>query len=90
MNNGFGWSHLPKSFMSQNATFLVMTALIYNFYKFLLSRIPLYDFGLKKTSRIRTFVFKFVSVSAKWIKAARQNVLNIYTSNKSYANLDFG
>jgi hypothetical protein len=67
-----------------------MTALIYNFYKFLLSRIPLSDFGLKKTSRIRTFVFKFVSVSAKWIMAARQNVLNIYTSNKSYANLDFG
>ena len=90
MNNGFGWSHLPKSFMSQNAAFLVMTALIYNFYKFLLSRIPLRDFGLKKTSRIRTFVFKFVSVSAKWIRAARQNVLNIYTSNKSYADLDFG
>ena len=36
------------------------------------------DFGLKPTSRFKTFVFKFVSVAAKWIKAARQNVLNIY------------
>ena len=46
--------------------------------------------GIVPTSRIKTFVFKFVSVAAKWIKAARQNVLNIYTSNQAYAKLDFG
>ena len=90
MNNGFGWSHLPKSFMNQNAAFLLLTALIYNFYKHLLSLIPAPDFGLKNTSRIKTFVFKFVSVAAKWIKSSRQNVLNIYSSNRPYANLDFG
>ena len=33
MNNGFGWNRLPKSFMSQNTVFLLMTALIRNFYK---------------------------------------------------------
>ena len=90
MNNGFGWSHLPKSFMNQNAAFLLLTALIYNFYKHLLSLIPVADFGLKNTSRIKTFVFKFVSVAAKWIKSSRQNVLNIYSNNRAYANLDFG
>ena len=90
MNNGFGWSHLPKSFMSQNAAFLLLTALIYNFYKYIFSKLKVSDFGLKPTSRIKTFVFKFVSVAAKWIKAARQNVLNIYTSNQAYAKLDFG
>ena len=90
MNNGFGWNHLPKSFMSQNAAFLLLTALIYNFYKYLISCIPVKDFYLKPTSRIKTFVFKFVSVAAKWIKAGRQKVLNIYTSNGAYANLDFG
>ncbi len=90
MNNGFGWSHLPKSFMNQNAAFLLLTALIYNFYKHLLSLIPAPDFGLKNTSRIKTFIFKFVSVAAKWIKSSRQNVLNIYSNNRAYANLDFG
>ena len=90
MNNGFGWSHLPKSFMNQNAAFLLLTALIYNFYKHLLSLILAPDFGLKNTSRIKTFVFKFVSVAAKWIKSSRQNVLNIYSNNRAYANLDFG
>ena len=33
MNNGFGWSHLPKSFMNGNAVFLIMTAITRNFYK---------------------------------------------------------
>ena len=90
MNNGFGWSHLPKSFMSQNAAFLLLTALIYNFYKHCLSKIKVSDFNLETTSRIKTFIFKFISVPAKWIKAARQDVLNIYSTNTAYANLDFG
>jgi hypothetical protein len=48
-------------------------------------RIEVKKFGLKETSRIKTFVFKFISVPAKWIKTARQCVLNIYTDNHAYA-----
>ena len=43
-------------------------------------------FGLKKTSRIKAFVFKFISVPAKLIRMARLYQLNIYTHNKSYQN----
>ena len=39
-----------------------------------------------KTSRLKAFVFKFISVPAKWIRTARQFQLNIYTDNKSYQN----
>ena len=38
-------------------------------------------------------VFQFISVPAKWIRMARQDVLNIYTDNKAYAHVfknDFG
>lgn len=52
-----------------------------------------YDFRLRATSRIKTFVFKFISVPAKWIKTSRRHVLNIYSDNNAYANLfktDFG
>lgn len=86
MNNGFGWARLPKSFMAENTVFLLMTALIRNFYKFLMDRLDTKAFGLKKTSRIKAFVFRFVSVPAKWIRTARQFQLNIYTDNKSYQN----
>ena len=85
MNNGFGWNRLPKSFMAENTVFLLLTALIYNFYKNIMSRIDTKAFGLKKTSRIKAFVFRFVSVPAKWILTARQYVLNIYTENRAYA-----
>ena len=85
MNNGFGWDRLPKSFMAENTVFLLLTALIRNFYKTIMLKLETSKFGLKKTSRIKTFVFKFISVPAKWIKTSRQYVLNIYTCNQAYA-----
>ena len=86
MNNGFGWAKLPKSFMAENTVFLLLTAMIRNFYKFLMGRLDTKAFGLKKTSRIKAFVFRFISVPAKWIRTARHYQLNIYTDNKSYQN----
>ena len=85
-NNGFGWARLPKSFIAENTVFLLLTALIRNFYKFLMDRIDAKAFGPKKTSRIKAFVFKFISVPAKWIRTARHYQLNIYTDNKLYQN----
>ena len=93
MNNGLGWNRLPKSFMAQNTVFLLMTVLIRNFYKAIMQRLKTHEFGLRSTSRIKTFVFKFISVPAKWIKTSRRYVLNIYSDNYAYANLfktDFG
>ena len=49
MNNGFGWARLPKSFMAENSVFLLLTAIIRNFYKFLMGRLDTKAFGLKKT-----------------------------------------
>ena len=93
MNNGFGWNRLPKSFMAQNTVFLLMTAMIRNFYKAIIQKMNVRKFGLKRSSRIKTFVFKFISVPAKWIRMARQNILNVYTENNAYAHIfktDFG
>ena len=93
MNNGFDWKRLPKSFMAGNTVFLLLTAFIRNFYRHLISDANMKSFGLKRTSRIKTFVFKYVSVPAKWIKTARQHILNIYTSNDAYMmafKFDFG
>ena len=51
-----------------------------------MGRLDTKAFGLKKTSRIKAFVFKFISVPAKWIRTARHYELNIYTDNQSYLN----
>ena len=91
--NGIGWNRLPKSFMAQNTVFLLMTALFRNLYKAIMQRLKTHEFGLCATSRIKTFVFKFISVPAKWIKTSRRHILKIYSDNNAYANLfqtDFG
>ena len=45
------------------------------------------EYELSTTSRIKTFVFKFISVPAKWIKTSGEYRLNIYTVNPAYARV---
>ena len=71
MNNGFGWDRLPKSFMAENTVFLLLTALIRNFYKAIIQKLDVKKFGLNATSRIKAFVFRFISVPVKWIRTSR-------------------
>ena len=79
-NNDFGWAHLPKSFMNQNTVFLLITAMAANFYRYIVA-LPLMAvlFGIKATDRVKSFLFRFIAVPAKWIKTARQYKLNIYS-----------
>ena len=79
--------------MGENTVFLLLTALIRNFYRFIMERFDMTKFGLKVTSRIKAFVFKFISVPAKWVRTSRQYVLNINSCNNAYADVfqnDFG
>ena len=84
-NNDFGWSHLPFSFMAENMVFMMVTAMLKNFY--LVLHISDKVKPLKKTSRLKAFILHFVSVSAKWVRTGRQNVLNLYTNKTYYAEV---
>ena len=93
MNNGFGWNRLPKSFIAESTVFLLLTALIRNFYKAIIQRLDVKRFGLNTTSRIKAFVIRIISVPSKWIRTSRRNVLKFYTYNNAYAEVfqtDFG
>ena len=79
-NNDFGWSHLPFSFMAENMVFMMVTAMLKNFYLYLVRHISDKVKPLKKTSRLKAFILHFVSVPAKWVRTGRQNVLNLYTN----------
>ena len=71
----------------------LIVGIIRNFYKAIIQRLDVKKFGLNATSRIKAFVFRFISVPAKWITTSRQYVLNIYTCNNAYADVfhtDFG
>ena len=82
-NNDFGWAHMPKSFMNQNTVFLLLTAMAANFYLYVVSLPLMCMFGVEATDRVKSFLFRFIAVPAKWVRTAGQNVLNIY-SKKPY------
>ena len=81
-NNDFGWKHLPFSFMKENTVFMILTALIRNFYVWLVGRIAANKaFGLEATSRVKRFVFRFVQVPFRWVFRSRQWHLQLFTSH---------
>ena len=67
----------------QSAELRLMTAMAHNFYQYLISRPLMKRFGVKKTSRVKKFIFCSIAVPAKWIKTARQYILN-YSTDKPY------
>lgn len=79
MNNDFGWKHLPCSFMNENTAFLIITAMIKNFYNYFVGLVSKVFGDIKPTSRLKRFIFRFISVAGKWIYTARQWVLKLYT-----------
>lgn len=93
LDNDFGWNYLPKSFMNQNAVFMVLTAMIRNFYCGLLRHKEFAKLGLDRKSRVKSFISKFLAVPAKWTRHAREHVLNLFTGRRGYReifNLGFG
>lgn len=81
-NNDFGWAHLPFSTMEDNTVFLLFTAMLKNFYQYLLAKVCHIFPGIDMKSRLKRFVFAFIVVPAKWVKVARQWTLNVYTKDR--------
>jgi len=86
MNNDFGWKRLPFSFLNQNCSFMIITAMIKNFYTYFLNIVSKEFTDLKPTSRLKRFVFKFISVAGQWIYQGRQYKLRLF-SDKPYYDL---
>ena len=87
-NNDFGWKHLPCSEMNYNTVYLILTAMIKNFYNYLLEKISKVFTDIPQTSRLKRFIFRFVSVCGKWIWQGRQWKIRLYT-DKPYEKLNF-
>ena len=81
MDNDFGWHYLPKGLLKENTVFMILTAVIRNFYKLLLRNSRLRAFGIQVSTRMKAFINKVVSVVARWTKGGRRDILTVYTDN---------
>lgn len=86
MNNDFGWAKMPCSFLSENTSFQIMTAIYANFYSYLIGEYSKKVSWLKPNYRLKKFIFRFITVAGKWIKTGRNHVLKRYTQ-KNYAQI---
>ena len=87
-NNDFGWSRLPSSDMNCNTVFLILTTMMKNFYNYLINKVSKVFEDIPSTSRIKRFIFSFISVAGKWIRQSRQWKLKLYT-DRPYEKLIF-
>ena len=87
-NNDFGWSRLPSSDMNCNTVFLILTAMMKNFYNYIINKVSKVFEDIPSTSRIKRFIFSFISVAGKWIRQSRQWKLKLYT-DRPYEKLIF-
>ena len=86
MNNDFGWKHLPFSFLNENNAFMIITAMIKNFYNYFIFLISGKFEGINPTTRLKRFVFRFITVAGKWMYQGRQWILKLY-SKQPYEQL---
>src|SRR5450759_4781303 len=86
MNNDFGWKHLPCSFMNENTVYLIIMSMAKNFYNYFVEKVAKYFEGILPTTRLKRFIFRFISVAGKWVYTGRQWVLKLFT-DKPYEEL---
>ena len=86
MNNDFGWKHLPFSFLNENNAFMIITAMIKNFYNYFVAIVSEKFEDIKPTTRLKRFVFRFITVAGRWVYQGRQWVLKLY-SKRPYEQL---
>lgn len=79
MNNDFGWKHLPCSFMNENNVYLILMAMAKNFYNYIVGKVSAVFEGIKPTTRLKRFIFKFITVAGNWVYRGRQWILNLFT-----------
>jgi hypothetical protein len=54
-NNDFGWNHLPTSDMGANTVYLIITAMMKNFYNYLVQKVSKVFDDILPTSRLKRF-----------------------------------
>jgi hypothetical protein len=78
-NNDFGWKHLPTSNMNANTVYLIITAMLKNFYNHLVSKVSGVFTDILPTSRLKRFIFRFIAVAGLYIYRGRQWIVQLYS-----------
>lgn len=73
--------------MRANTVFVILTAFVHNFYRHFLGLVAGVAFGLDTTSRVKHFVFSFISDPFKWVNCSSRMMLRLNMPNHACIKL---
>jgi len=81
----FGWNKLPFNNFEMNTIYLYATTVAYLLFTIFKARYAAKIPVVKTSFRLKNFILHFVTLTAKWIKTGRRNVLKIFTHKNDYS-----
>ncbi len=82
LKNNFNWGHLPFSFLNENTVFMIISAIVSIIYQYLIREFSKKVDFVKRTHRLKNFIYHFIVCSA--IMEGEQ--LQLFT-NRDYSGL---
>jgi hypothetical protein len=64
-NNDFGWGDLPCSDMNKNTVYLILTAMLKNFYNYIINNVAKTFSDILPDTRLKRFIFRIICVAGK-------------------------
>lgn len=86
-NNDFNWNCMPHSFLQENTVYLIIMAIANIVYKWLLGILSQVVDGLTPTSRLKKFIFRFVTIVGKITRSGRTTIIALATDNQKLINI---
>jgi hypothetical protein len=86
-NNDFNWNSMPHSFLEENTVYLIIMAVAHIIFKWLLGIFSKVVEGLSETSRLKKFIFRFITIVAKFTHSSRQQIVHLATKNQALLKL---
>jgi hypothetical protein len=79
LKNNFNWGRLPFSFLNENTVFLIISAMAYIIYQYIINVFSKRIDFVKKSFWLKNFIFHFITVGSEWIGG---QTLRLYTDKK--------
>lgn len=78
MKNDFGWANLPYSCLAENCVFMYFAAICRNLYETIILTFAKRYKNINSKSRMKRFIFAFITKPARWVKRSRQWGLHLH------------
>lgn len=86
LNNDFGWGKMPFSYLAENTVFLTLMMICLNIFTWIKKKVSTFFPEIKVNSRMKRFIYRFITVPVQWKKRSRYVILRVFSS-KPYEKL---